>query len=420
MKPFYGLDFGTSNLSIAIQNGEGTQVLPIDGQNKTMPTGLYFGPSGGEPIVGQSAMLRYVADGMSGRFMQSLKSVLPNSGFTGTYLDRLGFADIEDLIAYILRDVRQRANEQVGMDIDRAVFGRPAEFSKDPEEETMAIERLMKAAKLAGFNEVELQLEPIAAAFHYEMSLDREEVVLVADLGGGTTDFTVTRLSPKRRRKRDRSKDILSTGGVYIGGDKFDSAVMEMKLLKYFGQDAEYNSWEKWMRFPSYLVRGIMQWQEIAFLKDTRTMRVLNDLVRYARTKEDKECAIRLLTLIDENLGFSLFQTIETAKRGLSTYDSDCIYFNQSAIKIVEPIFRNEFDEIIAFALEEYEQCVDQVLADAGVSNGRIDSVFLTGGSSLVPCVQSAFANRFGEDKLRRGDTFISVASGLASSQLLS
>lgn len=407
----YGFDFGTSNTSVALTIDNKTKALPIEMGNRTsLPSLLYIPSKGRDYYVGRQAALRYVEENMTGRFMQSLKSLLVSETFSGTHT-RLGFKSTEDLIAMVLTKVREKANGLVGYDVTNVMLGRPVVFSPDHKIDQLAQERLVKAALQSGFKEVNLQLEPIAAAMHYEVTLKKEELVLVADLGGGTTDFTLIRLSPDRSKSAERMSDVLGSGGVYIGGDSFDSAIMTNKLLSHFGQDVKYKSWDKWMKMPSYLMREITRWENIAFIKDRRTERLLREISAHS---DDSQAVERLVALIDNNLGYSIFQSIERAKCGVSNVHQDAIYFAHDSMRIVEQLTREEFESFIAYALEEFRVCVEEVMRSAGVSKGDVDTVFLTGGSSAIPCVKDLFASQFSDSKLRSSDNFTSVASGLA------
>ncbi len=259
-----------------------------------------------------------------------------------------------------------------------------------------------------------LQLEPIAAALHYENTLDREQVVLVADLGGGTSDFTIMRLSPDRKGRDNRGLDILANGGVYIGGDMFDSQIMAHKLFKYFGEGSTFTSLGKTLPFPAHLLAKIRKWQLIPFLKDSHTRQIIRELLK---TSSDVESIQRLKSLIEDNLGFALFRAIEKAKIGLSDHDQEEIFFDELGILIYETLTREEFGIIIGEEIRQFDKCVNRVIERSGVGIADIQAVFVTGGTSLVPRVQSFLVGKFGQDKLRTGDTFTSVVAGLALSR---
>ena len=415
----YGIDFGTSNSAVAITHEDGkSEVLKIDGK-RTIPSLIFFPDNEiGKYYIGFEAIAKYLESGMRGRFIQSIKSVLPSDLFTGTSIPGFGLLTADDLVAIILKYLKEKADAVSGTDTKNVVLGRPAVFSEKQKLDELAQERLLSAAKKAGFTNISFQLEPIAAALHYESSLTKEKLVLVADIGGGTSDFTIMKLSPDKKNEINRQKDILASAGVYIGGDSFNSDIMRWKLLKYFGYESEIKTLSgKTLPFPSDLLSQICRWQDVSFIKNRET-EILLDNILYEST--NKEAVIRLQTLISEDLGYLLFQEIERAKIALSTLEQIPIIFNKSKININEAINRSEFEELIDDRLKKISASVEEVIKDAGISTELIDAVFITGGSSLVPAVRNIFAEKFGEEKIVSSDSFTSVASGLAlSSKIL-
>ncbi len=413
-KLVYGFDFGTTNSAIAIRRQGVAEVLPIgmDG-SKTVRSVLYFPEDEKCFYVGEEAILKYVDNGMHGRFLQSVKSLLPDPSFRGTAIRGFGNQEVFELIAKIIRNLKQRADALLGADVQSVVLGRPAVFSEIPERDKVAEDRLVAAAHEAGFAEIRLQLEPIAAGLHYEEALDREQIVLVADFGGGTSDFTVMRLSPERRYRPDRKSDVLANGGVYIGGDRFDSQIMAHKLFKYFGEDTTFRSLNKTFPFPAHLLAKLRKWQLIPFLKDSHTRQIIRELLQ---NSSDVEAIRRLKTLIEENLGFALFRSIEKAKIGLSERNTEEISFHELDISIRENISRAEFDIIIGEEIREFDKCINRAIERAGIGLSDIEAVFVTGGTSLVPRVRDFLVAKFGSGRIRTGDTFTSVAAGLALS----
>jgi hypothetical chaperone protein len=480
----YGLDFGTTNSAIAyLKDGNVEIIRHGEDGNKTMPSVLFFPEDSKSYLVGQEALVHYSQGFMDGRLMQSLKSTLPEKWLKGSQI-RGKWYEIEDLIALIISHLKKKADNVTGENVKKVVLGRPAVFSQDNEKEQFAKERLMSAAKKAGFEEIHFQIEPIAAALFYEASLSQPEFVLVADFGGGTSDFTVMELSPDKIRERSRQADILGSKGVSIAGDKLDTAIMWHKLIKYFGANVKWSSWdsEQWLGIPVHVMRAICDWRQIVFLRERRQRKRITDIrygaqasfrltdqalehlrdkgvpgkilekleilkdqyfkeqklldavaeqlgraqtvkykkliLKHADTEAEKLIA-RLEALIDENLGFSLFKAIEKAKAGLSHREHERIEFQQSIIRISETIRRKEFEEMIVPEIEEIDECLEGFLADLGIAPTDIDSVFLTGGTAYVPRIRNLLQEKFGVDKIRQGDAFISVVSGLALSSRL-
>lgn len=409
----YGLDFGTTNTVAALADGDKVEVLPIGDDGKApIPSLLFFPLSKNKYWVGDEAFRHYVGSDMNGRLMQSIKMFLPDVSFKGTQTAYMGYCTLEKLISFILAEVKSRCDSLVGQNVTSVVLGRPGRFSEDDEEEKVAEQRLLAAARMAGFEEIRFQHEPIAAAFYYETSLAKPEIALIADLGGGTSDFTLARLAPQKVRERERAKDIIGTRSVSFAGDDFDSEIMWHKLTPYLGAKTRYEAYpDKWLEIPAHLMHTICRWREIPFLRDRKTKQFIDLLVF---TAEDKKAIERLSFLINSNVGFSLFKSIEKAKCELTTADQSVITFREAPLRINKPITREQFEQIAGRGVRKLEKCIDGLLEACDFTPEQIDAVFLTGGTSQIQCVHALLARKFGADKLRPGNAFVSVAAGLA------
>ncbi|HLD28202.1 MAG TPA: Hsp70 family protein [Patescibacteria group bacterium] len=414
----YGLDFGTTNSAISVLGADGSvKVLPVNQSGgEIVKSVLFFPPRSQKAYVGQEAIQEYVKAGMRGRLIQSIKSALADDKFTGTLINGERH-QIEDLIAVIISFLKSRADEIIGRQINRVVLGRPAIFSSDPDKEKLARERLIVVAQKAGFQDIEFQLEPIAAALHYESSLKQPQTVLVADLGGGTSDFTLMKLSPEKASETQRDADILATNGIYIGGDNLDARIMWRKVVKYFGSEANYQSGSKWLHVPHRLIDSICDWHFLSFIKEDRFEQELIQMIR--QSADNPEAIDRLQSLIDNNLGFALSRSVEIAKCELSSIRKSSIIFNEDEINISEEITREEFENSIKDELAKIKDCLHRLLASAGLTPKDVDTVFLTGGTSYVPAIKKLFQDEIGADKIVSGDNFVSVAAGLALSSKL-
>lgn len=398
-----GLDFGTSNSAVALATGE---VLKVE-QSRLSRSVLFFPEDTSEVLAGGDAIERYLEDN-AGRFIQSMKTWLPSTSFTRTQI-RGRTLLLEDLIAIFLRSLRGRAGALLGTELEDVVLGRPARFSTDEKADAFAESRLRRAAELAGFRQVSFLIEPIAAALTYEATLKRDELVLVADFGAGTSDLTLMWLGPSRREKTERRDDVVASGGVYVGGDRFDAAIMKHKLLPYFGQGSTYEVGFKRMPIPTYVLGRLLSWNEMSLIREKST----RELIDHMLEKSDSKPAIEALhDLVMYNLGYRLFRAIEKAKIELSTSPKATVVFDDERIHIEEKVTRAEFEKFTAPLIDELEACTDDLLARAPKSL-KLDSVFLTGGSSQIPSVRALFARKFGEDRLRTADAFTSVAEGL-------
>jgi hypothetical chaperone protein len=410
----YGIDFGTSNSAVTIWNAT-TRALVRDPRIAGVDASfLYFPKATGRsgPVLGNAAKRRYVEDEMRGRFFQAIKTILPFTTFTETVIDNQTYT-IEDLIAIFLKHLKTRADAVTGQDVKRVVLGRPAVFSTEPAEDELAEERLRRAAQLAGFSEIHFQYEPIAAAFAYEARIRKPERVLVGDFGGGTSDFTVVQLDPARQGLTDRMGDILATGGLPVAGNKYDAATMWHKVTPRFGRGATYDSWGKQLEVPDSLYRTICQWDQIVFLRNAKK---LDLLWRLTGLSNDPPAFERFQALITENQGFALFQVIEAAKIALTTQLTAPIVFTHPRIPIDLHLTRSEFNKNSADLTAQITGYLDTFLAGAGLAPADIETVFLTGGTSLIRSLRAEFVTRFGEEKLRDGEEFTSVADGLALS----
>ncbi len=402
-----GLDFGTSNSAIALPGGEVLRVDPAAAQPRLFRSVLFFPEETREVLAGNDAIARYLDDN-AGRFIQSMKTWLPSTTFTRTQIRGTTLL-LEDLIAVFLRRLREQGSAHLGTDLDAVVLGRPARFAPTPEGDAAAEARLRKAATLAGFREVAFVIEPIAAALAYEATLDHDELVLVADFGAGTTDLTLMRLGPSRRVQGDRRVDVVASTGVYVGGDRFDAAIMKHKLLPHFGQGSTYAVGQKRMPIPNYVLTRLQSWNEMSLIRERSTRELIDQMLRGS----DSKPAIKALhDLVMYNLGYRLFGAIERAKVELSSRSHAVIEFDEERIHIQERITRDEFEAWTAPLVVELERCTDALLARAP-SDLHIDAVFLTGGTSQVPAVQALFARKFGTERLRTADAFTSVVEGL-------
>ncbi|MEZ5276484.1 MAG: Hsp70 family protein [Opitutaceae bacterium] len=420
--PFvYGIDFGTSNSSVSVWDREQRSVMDHPLLRHQEPTLMYFpharafGANTRELFFGQEAIDHYIADNMDGRLLQAIKTILPDETFTETIINNETYT-IEELVAHHLRNLKLRADRATGIDGKDVILGRPAVFHEDPKRDHLAENRLRSAARLAGFETIHFQYEPIAAARTYETSLTQPQTVLVGDFGGGTSDFTLMRLDPAKRFLNDREVDVLATGGVPSAGNRLDAEVMWYKLTPLFGRNATYSEFgrEKILPVPTWPHHQICQWDRVPFLN--KDIRLIEKLEHFVRRSDQPEGFTRLLSLIRRNLGFSLFQQIERSKIRLTTEDRTHLTFPDAVISISESFDFREFREMTASVTTAITSALDTTLARAGLDPDTIDCVFLTGGSSLVRNIRSIFTDRFGEDRIRTGDTFASVSRGLALS----
>ena len=418
---FVGMDFGTTNSAVAVTGRErDSEVIRFSTSTGMVPTlrsVLAFDKNRRDeemrirPLVGHDAIDAYLHGDGDCRFLQSFKSYLTSRSFTGTSI--LGNTySLEDLVALIVSHLRRTA-EVNGSKITRVVAGRPVRFVAEggEEEDDYATGRLVEAFGKAGIDEVVFEFEPIAAAYHYESTLTKDQTVLVADFGGGTSDFCLIRLGPGRARLNRPEDAIIGTAGLGIAGDAFDRRMVEHGLSGHFGKDTTYQSGGKSLPMPDWVYAKLERWHHVSFLNAPQTLRLLRDLQRHV---EHPDQIGQLLALIEYNLGYHLYRAVEQAKLELSQSGETLLRFHHSPVNIERRITRAEFDGWIGKELTAIEGCVEGLLSSTGTPDTKVDRVFLTGGSSLVPSVRAIFSRRFGEDRISSGGEFISVASGLA------
>lgn len=418
MRTVFGIDFGTTNSALSIYRNGTLEIVNIDEfnpNNALMRSVLYFNEES-QIFAGHEAINHYVTEGAAGRFMQSIKTFLPNRSFENTEVFGKKYR-IEDLVAIILRKIKARGEACVGCPVDSVVLGRPVLFSEDPEKDALAQTRLEAAARKAGFRQIWFQFEPVAAALSFEDSLPAgaEKLVFIGDFGGGTSDFTVIRVKGGAFERSDRRSDVLSLGGVYTAGDRFDSQIMWDKIAKYFGRGVKYRGMGKEELFdiPKSIIYTLCQWHRIPLLR-TRKIREQIRLIKNEAT--DRKAIENLENLISDNYGFFLFQSIEKAKCELSQFDLTRISFGDRDLSISEEISKQEFETINGENFARIADCIDEVVSAAGVPYSKIDTVFLTGGTSRIPFIRSLFKERFGAEKLENRNAFTSVVHGLGSS----
>lgn len=414
----YGIDFGTTNSALAVFNEDTGEIQ----HTIIIPSLIYFYEhrnADGSPnfVVGEDAISAYLSEGMQGRFIKSVKQILSRSSFIETRIQNARY-NASQLVAIIIKELKSRADKLIGQDCRKAVIGRPVFFDDhNVQKDTLAQTRLSKAAELAGFTEVRFQFEPIGAAFAYERTLKKAEHVLVADLGGGTTDFTYLVLDPERVGSKDRKNDMMATGGIYIGGDSLDAAFMWERGTPYFGKYTEYEATPgKRLTVPKSLFANICSWEQMNFFNGPRIKKDIEDY--YYFSGKDRKFK-NLITLIDNNLGYSVFRSIERTKIELSVAESSPFSYHQMDIDIDEEISLQLFEEIISKNVDQIATYLNTFLEQHDIDPARIDSLFLTGGTSMVSSIQKLFKQRFPQVNLNSGDNFKSVATGLALSGYL-
>ena len=419
-----GLDFGTTNSALAVVKEDGNVELASFDANgyrrDTFRSILYFSPAepntGGWPrvLTGHHAIEGYLADSTHGRLIQSIKSYLASRRFKRTDIFQHTYT-LEQLIAILLQSLRVEAESQFGPIRTPVVVGRPVHFggAKDESDDAFALSRLRTALNGAGFEDVIFEYEPVAAAYKYQMGLDHEELVLIADFGGGTSDFSLIRLKPREQGKGLEGNEILGSDGLSIAGDTFDGKMVRELVSPKVGLGSRYRSaFGHVLPAPSWLFQNLERWHYLSFLKSRKNMQLLREIRADALEPRKIDA---LIHIVENDLGYPLYRAIEEAKLRLSEQSVSRFAFKEHPVEIEENISRQQFAEWVGGELKAINNCIDRLLRRCGVTARDVDAIFMTGGSSFVPAIRELFENKFGGPaRLRKGDELTSVAQGLA------
>jgi hypothetical chaperone protein len=423
MRRCVGLDFGTTNSSLAVldrgREVRTAQFRTASGTTEAFRSVLYFErPEGSlrrqDPAVfaGPGAIERYLQSDPKGRLIQSIKSFATSHTFRATSVFGRTYA-FEDLVAAIVKRLVSEAEEQFGP-LGRAVtVGRPVRFAgaRTPDDETFALGRIRTALQNCGFEEVHFEYEPVGAAYHYESQLDHDELVLIADFGGGTSDFSLLRVGPGARFQLSDKERILGNEGVGVAGDTFDASIIRRLVSPRLGEGSSYRSLNKVLPVPTWVYARLERWHHLSFLKASDTMQMLRS-VRATALEPEKLSA--LIHFVENDLGYELHRAVQETKIHLSRELESAFSLQDGDVEILEQVTRSSFEHWIARHLRSIRESVERLLTATGVAPADVDRVFLTGGSSFVPAVRNLFAGKFGAPKVAGGHEFTSVANGLA------
>jgi len=422
-----GIDFGTTNSSIALARNSAEVELvqfPYLGELTDAYRSLLYLERVKEGSVntlkswsGPEGIEHYLSADPKGRLMQSLKSFLSSRSLLSTEVFGRRYA-LEELIARILKDLRKKAEHRFGIRIDSAVVGRPVQFvgAGSDEDNLYAERRLRESFRAAGFESVKFELEPVAAARYYESTLEHDELILIGDFGGGTSDFSLLRAGPNVRRKGKKSANLMGSAGVGFAGDAFDAKIIRHLVAPALGAGSEMRSMNKVLSVPGWVYAKLEHWHHLSFLKARDVMEMLKGV--HAHAMEPAKIAA-LTHLIKEDMGYRLHQAVQKVKSDLSDKPVATFHFSDGVVNLQAVLQRTVFEGWIAEELEQIENCVDSLFTSTGPQRKEVDAVFLTGGSSFVPAVRRIFERRFGPSKIRAGNEFTSVARGLALQAIL-
>ena len=411
-----GVDFGTTNTVVAVGHGrESSQLLPFATPTEPTPTfrsTLSFNQDPAEPNgravrAGPWAIEAYLDDPGETRFIQSFKSYAASSLFTETQILGRRY-QFEDMLSAFLLRLREHGGEAMARAGGRVIVGRPVRFVGARPDPELALSRYQTAFERLGFTDILYAYEPVAAAFFFARQLDQDATVLVADFGGGTSDFSIVRFE---RRGGVLTSRALGQSGVGIAGDAFDYRIIDNLVSPELGKGSSYRDFANILPIPLQYYANFARWDQLALMRASRTMRDIRGLVRKALEPEKIE---RLVALLDGNHGYHLYQSVSRLKEALSGAEEAQFSFRADDVVIEKRVQRAEFNGWISRELAAIEIAIDEALADADLRPDQIDRVFLTGGSSFVPAVRALFHARFASERISSGAELESIAAGLA------
>ncbi|MBY5561967.1 Hsp70 family protein [Rhizobium leguminosarum] len=411
-----GFDFGTTNTVLAMADGGATRSMAFtstEGTADSMRTALSFmkdaqlGASALKVEAGHAAIRQFIDNPGECRFLQSIKTFAASALFQGTLI----FAkrhNFEDLMEVFVRRLRNYAGDNWPSDVGRIVTGRPVHFAGASPDPVLATERYNAALSRFGFPEIHYVYEPVAAAFYFAQNLKRDATVLVADFGGGTTDYSLIRFETVAGKL---TATPIGHSGVGVAGDHFDYRMIDNIVAPLIGKGSHFKSFDKILEVPSNYYSSFGRWNQLSIFKTTREFEDLKKLVRTSLEPEKLEIFI---DLIDHDEGYPLYQAVSATKMALSASEEAPFDFAPLGRSGHRSIKRSDFEGWIADDLARIEGALDDVLDKTETKPAEIDKVFLTGGTSFVPAVRRIFTERFERDRIESGGELLSIAHGLA------
>lgn len=406
-----GIDFGTSNSTIGISTNNNTKLIHLEENSPILKSSIFFSTDDNAYYIGQNGINRYF-DGYPGRLMLSLKSIL------GSYLAQEKIVVCKKSLSYVeiiglvLKYIKTTAENSLHTELNKVILGRPVRYhDHDDTKDRLAQATMQEIALAQGFKEVAFQFEPIAAALDYESTITSEEIALIVDIGGGTSDFTIIKINDKRKTN-DRKEDILANYGVHIGGTDFDSELSLHSVMPLLGKGSLMKSDNgSYIEVPSSIYYDLTTWHLLSFLYSHKT---INNLKQVYAAATDKKLIQRALEVLQKRLGHYLLNTVEKAKISLSQQKNINVDLSIIEKNLDLNITREQF-EISCFTLiTQLESTINSTLNQANIKANDINSVFVTGGTTQIPSVYNCIKTLFPNAKYVTGDIFGSVGKGLA------
>lgn len=411
-----GFDFGTTNSVLALADGATTRSVSFTsaaGSADSMRTALSFmkdrqlGAAALKVEAGHAAIREFIDNPGECRFLQSIKTFAASNLFQGTLVHgkRQSF---EDLMEVFVRRLKSYAGDGWPSDLGRIVTGRPVHFAGANPDPALATERYNEALTRLGFPEIHYVYEPVAAAFYFAQNLKSDATVLVADFGGGTTDYSLIRFETQGGKL---TATPIGHSGVGVAGDHFDFRIIDNVVAPEIGKGSKFKSFDKVLEVPSSYYAAFGRWNQLSIFKTSKEFAELQKLVRTALEPEKLEIFVEL---IEHDEGYPLYQAVSSTKMALSSSDEAEFNFTPLGSAGRTTVRRKDFDQWIAPELARIEGALDEVLEKTETQPESIDKVFLTGGTSFVPAVRRIFTERFDSGRIETGGELLSIAHGLA------
>lgn len=437
---FCGLDFGTSNSTIGIwdHSTQKIKMVPLEQGKPILRSAIFFNFENQHCLLGQEGISEYLS-GTPGRLMMALKTVLGSSLMEEKTYINSRFVAYTEILGYLIKHIKQQAEKYLGHELTRVVLGRPVRFhDHDDKKDKLAEETLKKVARQQGFKTIHFQYEPIAAALAYEQNIQCEELALIVDLGGGTSDFSVIRLLPKLKDQfnqinrinqvkkinrsvhlnpsnqsmphSDRSEDILANAGIHIGGTDFDRLLNLNTVMTEMGLGGQMRGMSGDIQVPNSFYHDLTSWHTINTLYNFQTRQALQTIRNDAYAKKPIE---KLIKVIENQQGYHILNEVERGKCFLS--EASKVELNLEFIEngFNVDVSRQQFENIIQTEVDRLQHTITEVIKSAGIQYDAIDSIFFTGGSTQIPVIRKMIANLMPKAKIVQGDVFESVGKGL-------
>ncbi len=409
MNTFCGLDFGTSNSTIGVYRHNTCQLVPLDNNKPAIRSVIFCDFELQKWEFGQYGVNQYL-ESVPGRLMMSLKSVLGSSLMNDKTIIFNEYVPYTAVLSQFIKHLKTKAENYLGYELTQVVMGRPVHFHDDDlKKDNLAQDTLETIVRDLGFKDISFQYEPIAAALSYETTIEKEQLALIVDMGGGTSDFTIIRLNPKNNAS-DRTNDILANCGIHIAGTDFDKKLSMHSVMPLLGYGSLMTGSSNAIEFPSSYYHDLTTWHTLSGLYDAKTIAHIRTIRSVAF---QKELITRLICVLEKRAGHHILNSIEIAKQQLSDMVSCDVDLSFIENDLSVSIMRNTFNTVISGELEKILNKIKDTVAVAGITFSDIDAIFYTGGSTKIPLVREKINALFPNAEIVQGDAFGSVGLGL-------